>query len=971
MGNLRWGLALLFGLVAGATGGSSRIEAGANAIVRDDLGRLWLASESGLRCFDGYRLLEPEALFPRLEWPPEAAAALLLDGAALWVGLENGVATLDLDTGRARPIAAAAGRRVDCLLKDREGRLWMGGPVGLWHLDADGAFREALSEGGGAVSANALAQDRNGVLWIGCDTGLFRFDATADRLTAEPPPFPKVPVYALLEDRAGLLWAGTARGVRAVAQREGLAPGPLAMRALASLEDRVAARLLQDDDGLIWVGGEDGLWVVDLSAGRARRVFPESLGQTITALYADARGGVWWGGRRQTGRIDPLWKLYRPLEEGRGQVKAVCWTGPSRLEVGDAGGLSSMDAITGASARRDSPAAVNALWRDATAGLWLGSDAGLFLAPPQEGQAWPAPTNAPLKAPVRHLAGFADGGLWAAVDDGLLFLDGPSGDLIRAPTEQARQRPLEITALFPGRRLWVGASDGLYEARDKTGPLRRIAHPGLGSRRVLAVRQDESGRVWVGSAAGLHLLDEDAGVFRRIGQEAGLPAAPVTGLAVDGRGRLWLSARTGVYVYDVEARQGRLALPAAAFPDGVFTEGGLSRAKDDFFGAPAKGGLILFHPSEVAAQPPAAPSLTRITLDGAPALINGEPLTLDAGQAVTLYFTAADATPAVNADLAYRLDPLEETWRVTHNGSVTYANLPPGAYRFLATRPDAARAGSSGSPVGQFTIDRPWQRQPLYLAAAGLALLAVAFLLGRARGSKRATDAPGSPLTGLPAMVIAHELNTPLGGIIGISETLLQDRDEPVTPKQRGHVQTILNSARRLVQMTAAMLDFARVSSGRSLTLQPVKLELRPIVEDVLALKRAGVEKGRNIELVNETPAGLHLAADEGRLHQILVNLVDNAAAHTVEGRVAVSAVHLGEMVEVRVRDNGAGVPEPLRQAIFEPYVQGQSLTRRANEGLGLGLSLCRELVALQGGKIRLETGEGKGSSFVFTLPAA
>ncbi|NVB35627.1 response regulator [Bacillus licheniformis] len=130
------------------------------------------------------------------------------------------------------------------------------------------------------------------------------------------------------------------------------------------------------------------------------------------------------------------------------------------------------------------------------------------------------------------------------------------------------------------------------------------------------------------------------------------------------------------------------------------------------------------------------------------------------------------------------------------------------------------------------------------------------------------------------------------------------------------------------------------------------------------------MSKNKNVRIVKRVPSGLPLVlADENRFRQIMTNLVDNAIKYTPEGQITLSAERLNqEMVKITVADTGVGIPEAVRQSIFESFQQAKN---HKDDGAGLGLSIVRQLVQLQNGEIWVESEEGKGSAFHFTLPVA
>ena len=217
---------------------------------------------------------------------------------------------------------------------------------------------------------------------------------------------------------------------------------------------------------------------------------------------------------------------------------------------------------------------------------------------------------------------------------------------------------------------------------------------------------------------------------------------------------------------------------------------------------------------------------------------------------------------------------------------------------------------------------------------------------------------------------ISHELRTPLNGIIGLAESLL-DGAEGEVPASVGHsLKLIATSGKHLTALVNDILDFAKLKN-KTITLQKKAVDIRPLVELALTLTRPLIAD-RPIKLINHVPDNLSaVQADEHRLLQIFHNLLDNAVKFTQGGSVTIDAKSMGDKICVTVTDTGIGIPQESYEEIFSAFRQIEGDSERRYGGIGIGLSIVRQLVELHGGKIWLESHQGEGSSFNFTLPCA
>jgi len=215
-----------------------------------------------------------------------------------------------------------------------------------------------------------------------------------------------------------------------------------------------------------------------------------------------------------------------------------------------------------------------------------------------------------------------------------------------------------------------------------------------------------------------------------------------------------------------------------------------------------------------------------------------------------------------------------------------------------------------------------------------------------------------------------HEMRTPLHGVINIAQSLLEGAAGKLTPKQEENMTLIMSTGKRMSNLIDDILDLSKLRNGDvSLNRQPAAL--RPIVEVVFGMFHY-LAAGKAIRLKNLLPEkDLYAFADEDRLTQVLYNLIGNAVKFTAEGEIAVSAKLEDGWVRISVTDTGIGIPQSRLEAIFEAYEQAGSAISREYGGTGLGLSISRKIVELHGGQITVESAEGQGSTFSFTLPAA
>lgn len=549
--------------------------------------------------------------------------------------------------------------------------------------------------------------------------------------------------------------------------------------------------------------------------------------------------------------------------------------------------------------------------------------------------------------------------------------------------------------------LWIGTmGNGLYSYQPKTGLLKSYLHQAdnprsINNNWITTIYQDETGAIWAGTeGGGLCRLAAGSNKFEHYTTKDGLPSNTIYKILEDDEGFLWMSTSRGLVKFQVTTGKITVFTTANGLLSDQFNYNcGFKDAAGKLYFGSVKG-LISFNP-EAFRSADFIPSLciTAVQAEGKEIAGWGE-LVQPVGDAafaeisvphkqasLSLEFAALSFTAPEMTEYKYILEGLDKDWTyLKSNRKVYFTNLTPGTYTFRVKA-----ANSSGKWNGKEAVlsihilPTFWESTlayTLYLLAAVLIgyIIFSSYHARIAEKNKRLVDhmAHEKEKELYEAKIdffthVTHEIKTPLTLIKAPLEKIMKKID--AYPGIRKYILMMQRNTSRMEDLSGQLLDFRKTEVG-GFHLNYTEVNINGLLRDLLLdFKTAAADKGIHLDhKLTRTP--LIASVDKEAVTKILSNLLDNAVKYAVSYvLVEMSVLSDDQQFAIAVKNDGAntGIPEDLKERLFEPFFRLDSA--KSQSGAGLGLALSRSLATLQGGSLKLlETGP-ENITFVLRLP--
>lgn len=816
-----------------------------------------------------------------------------------------------------------------------------------------------LVENGLDLWINCLLPETSNRIWIATKRGLYNYNRTNGNIIpylhqdCNRYSLSNNSVSCIYIDRQGLLWAGSLQGgVNYVINQKGFRTYKKESCKDINLSQQSVSALMTDSHNNLWIGYFDnGIDIVDLRTYKKKFYFdiPTANGNintgTIFCIFEDSKGRVWFGSYA-SGLF-----MYNPTS---GRFTNY------RNNSSDSQSLAGND--------------IRSICEDNEHQLWVAIHGkGINRFNPETG------TCKKINFPLNNY-GISHASDWTYK----VYFD-------------------------KDNNLWVTSVAGVSLSKDLGKTFSNYHHnqqnPNSESLDVIWALHDDGKHLWLGSNMGLSIFDKNKKTFTHvITKNDGLPTDGIAGILADNKKNLWISTFSGlVRINSNNYKDLKVFNQTDGLQNDQFFTNACyrDRSGEMYFGGP--NGLTLFFPDSIKEYkfvPPVVITDFKLfnkseNYAGSKILSKNisetKEITLKYSEnVITFNFVALNFVEPEKNQYAYKMEGFENGWNTSVNKrEATYTNLLPGTYTFRVKASNNDGVWNEQGASIKIKVLPPFLLS-IWAFTIYVMIIAAGLVLYKRNIQNREELKRNLALEQMEAAKqiemnnvrlrfftnISHEFRTSLSLIIGPAETMIT-KNENFNTEQKQQISLIRHSAQRLLRLINQLLDLRKIEAG-NLKIYPSPGDIISFCKDIAkSFEYLALQKQIDFNVISNDPS-LYAWFDADKIEKIVYNLLSNAFKFTDNGgkvRLAIDVIHKNSLksIQIKVSDNGIGIPEESLSKIFDRFYQVDSLNQATKGGTGIGLSLVKELVDLHGGILDVQSSERKPSHFpefvtVFTV---
>lgn len=717
-----------------------------------------------------------------------------------------------------------------------------------------------------------------------------------------------------------------------------------------SLSSNIISAIMKDHKGNLWIGTDGGgLNIVDKWSGKITQLynrgnFSEVTTNAILAIFQDSRHNIWLGG------YNGFISLYNTAKGNWKQFKNVCH-------------------LPGCNGLHD----VRQFMEDSKHRIWIATNGhGLFMFDYKTGnfKYYSEQDNHIINNYALSLCESDDGRIWAGTYDGLYLID-----------------PEKHTSIAYN-----------YSEYDQSG---------LSNNWIYCIHRDHKNRMWFGTAYGLNQFDKVNNIFYKYYTSDGLPGNVIDGILEDENGNLWISTNYGISKFNPDLMTFDNYYLEDGLPGNEFIHGSFYRSEDGelFFGS--NYGLVSFYPSRIRHDSTVSPVIIKDIQVFFKSIVNKgfcdttllqsaiPKIRLSYKQStVTFIYTALNFINSRNNNFSYRLEGYEQKWNnVGNRREATYINLKPGKYVFHVKGCNNDGVCDEEGDRVMIIIRPPWWGTWYFRTA--MVLILIISLVGayywrvnsiiRQKAKledlvqKRTAELrkKNMKLDELNKMnerifsIIAHDLKSPFNAVMGFTEILEKKSDKDDFDENRKKYISYIRGAINKILVLMENLLLWSSSHLKGSSINPIKYSLNEQINNNIALITE-LARDKSVTISFNPKTDYNVIADYNMIDAVIRNLLSNAFKFSRPNDViTIELTKRANEVICSVTDQGIGISADELGILFSLDSRKIKAGTNGEQGSGLGLVLCHDFIALNGGKIWVRSQPGKGSTFSFSIPAA
>ena len=874
----------------------------------------------------------------------------------------------------------------------------------------------------------SLTEDKNENIWVGTDKGLVKFDKNLNKIKDYSKEVKSSEIYRIKSDNNDNIWVCTSDNGLFKISKDDTVTQYTSGNSTKSLPSNSVRDILIDFKNNIWVCTDNGISKLNLNdeTFHTYKSMPNdfnSLRNNETFCFLeDTNGLIWVGTYNGISRfnsnnnfnyfkIDPLSEngLSSSMIHGIYENNDVLWIGTSN------DGLNVIDRSTNSVyllTAENSYLADNNI-EDITGyddKVFIGTNNGLnvvsisstsYYSPLTE--TYTTKDGLPSNK-IRALFVDDKNYLWIGTNKGLAILNPETKKItnLNHVLEKAGVPNAFVRSIFQDSKgeYYIGCflEGGLIRINPKTNSFTLYKNNeqdenSISSNSIRDIKEDNLGNILIATSYGFNILDKESNKFTRYTENDGLLNNTVYGILIDDENNLWMSTNFGISKFNQKNKTFENFTVADGLQSNEFNGKSSFKNSKGMFLFGGTNGFNAFRPSDIKSSN-FIPTVTfdNFEIGGVESSISTDKKLDYKDNNIKISYFSNDYKNSKSVQYYYKLEGLDNSWKLADSNSILFSNLKPGNYTFkIKVRNSSGIMGNEESI--SFTINPPIWKSKIAIVIYILIVILVIYLniskvkrldkLVHNRTRELLLQMDENKILYEKVLTLeknknnyfvnlSHELRTPLNVLNSISQLLkgLSKKGEYIAPEKLNYYTDIMDrNCNRLLNLINNLIDNSKLHNNNYILTKKTEDIVYIVEETALSMKDFIESKGLDL-IIDTDIEEKSILCDKIEIERCIVNLIGNAVKFTNPGgSIEVYIYDLNDKVKISIKDTGIGISEENQKYIFDRFNQIVDENSETKGGSGLGLTIVKQLIELHGGSISVKSELGVGSEFIIILP--